>query len=46
MLSIGDPTVAGWMTVVVYFAVGMSCLKVFNETKNNQNDSNKTFWLF
>ena len=42
--SIGDPTVMGWVTVVVYFTVAIICLKV--ATAENTNKSEKHFWFY
>ena len=42
--SIGDPTVMGWVTVVVYFTVAIICLKA--ATTENANKSEKLFWFY
>ena len=41
--SIGDPTVIGWVTVVVYFTVAIICMKA--ATSAGSNKSEKLFWL-
>ena len=42
--SIGDPTVMGWVTVVVYFTVAIICLKA--ASTENANKSEKHFWFY
>ena len=42
--SIGDPTIIGWLTVIVYFIVALICLKAAFISKNDK--SIKIFWIF
>jgi len=44
VIGIGDPTVLGWVTVFIYFAVALFCLKA--ATSADFNKSEKLFWLF
>ena len=48
--GIGDPTVIGWITVIVYFSVAVICLKAaLTPAQNNnqkQEKSIKTLWFF
>ena len=48
--GIGDPTVIGWITVIVYFIVAVICLKAaFTTIQNNKQTTEKsikTFWIF
>ena len=42
--GIGDPTVLGWVTVVVYFTVAVICMKA--ATINKSNKSEHHFWFY
>ena len=44
VIGIGDPTILGWVTVLVYFAVALFCLKAATSAGLKQSD--KTFWIF
>lgn len=42
--GIGDPTLIGWVTVIVYFTVAIICLKA--ATSADSNKSEKLFWSY
>jgi len=42
--SMGDPTIIGWITVIVYFVVAIICLKAATSTDSNKTE--KRFWLY
>ena len=48
--SIGDPTIIGWVTVIIYFFVALLCFNSYRSTKSialdTNHTSNKKFWLF
>lgn len=44
--SIGDPTIIGWVTVVVYFIVASICLKAALKAKLDSDKTIKNLWLF
>lgn len=42
--EIGDPTLMGWITVIIYFFVALICLKATVVSTNDK--STKKFWIF
>ena len=43
--GIGDPTVVGWVTVVVYAAVAFLCLSARNNVAMHEGRRVRTLWL-
>ncbi|HUR45071.1 MAG TPA: hypothetical protein VMZ27_04265, partial [Candidatus Saccharimonadales bacterium] len=43
--GIGDPTVAGWITVVAYFTAAFVCLKASIAARRRANPGEPGFWL-